>query len=160
MSWPDSWAGSSASAPGLGTTSSSHRGRRRALLRPAVPAGSDLWEFGAGLRPPTRPHPVTPSARRGRSPRALPFCIGGPRPRPRVGCARRSATGRSPAPPGLPPHEVPGWGCPVASRPAARTRLPTWSPRLRHALRPVPGSADRLTVRGRPVARLRSLPLS
>src|SRR6266511_861428 len=43
MSWPDAWAGSSASAPGLGTTSSSLQGRRRALLRPAVPAGSDLW---------------------------------------------------------------------------------------------------------------------
>jgi hypothetical protein len=74
MSWPGSWAGSSASAPGLGTTSFSLRGRRRALLQPAVPAGCDLWSSvpAYGRRPvlirsrlqlAVRGPPVAPSAR-------------------------------------------------------------------------------------------------
>src|SRR6266545_1148507 len=41
-------------------------------------------EFGAGLRPPTRPHPVTRSVRRVPVLWGVPFRLGEPQPRPRV----------------------------------------------------------------------------
>src|SRR6266511_2715433 len=160
MSQPDSWAGSSASAPGLGTTSSSLRGRRRALLRPAVPAGSDLWSSAPAYS--RRPALIGSRARFAvfRSPGACPSDLVSHSLVRESDALGASRLGDSLAPPGLPPHEVPGWGCPVASRPAAPTRLPAWSPRVRLAPEAGAGSADRLTIRGRPVARLRSLPLS
>jgi hypothetical protein len=74
--------------------------------------------------------------------------------------ARQPGAWRSPAPPSLPPHEVPGTATPLASRPAARTRLRPGHMPWASPLRPAASEPNRMTVRERPVARLRPLPLS
>jgi len=153
MSWPDSWAGSSASA-----RFGHHLLFASRAQTCAPPAGGARrvrsMRFGAGLRPPTGPHPVRPSVRRARSRGACPSdlvshslvresdALGAPR----LGVhllLRACLLMRCPGGDALSPRAL-------RLRPAFQPGHPAWA----SPLRPAPGSADRMTVRGRPVARL------
>jgi hypothetical protein len=154
------WAGSRASAPGVGHHLLSLRGRVCALLRPeGAPPGSI---YLVRCRPYGR-RPVLIRSRLRlavRSPQEAALRPRAPWPRSRIPMCSTLRAWAFTCSPGLPPHEVPGTVTSLASRPAVRTRpfglvTPPWA----SPLRPAVGSPVRMTIREGPVARLRSLPL-